>query len=81
MAMKRPTLVSFHFKNLSNDQDKRSPSTSEENTEACSPSSPNTLVPQKTHNVSFECSYSTLLADFAIFAVRDVFSADPTQRF
>ena len=25
--------------------------------------------------------YSTLLADFAIFAVRDVFSADPTQRF
>ena len=57
MAMKQPTLMSFHFKKLSNDQDKRSPSTSEENTKACLPLSPNALVPQKTHNVSFECSY------------------------
>ena len=35
MAMKQPTLATFHFKNLSNDQDKPSPSTSGENTLAC----------------------------------------------
>ena len=35
MAMKQQPLAFFHFKNLSNDQDKPSPSTSGENTNAC----------------------------------------------
>ena len=39
---KQPTLMSFHFKNLSNDQDKLSPSMSGENTDACLPSIPDT---------------------------------------
>ena len=51
---KQPTLVSFHFKNLSNDQDKPSPNTSGENTDTCSPSIPNACGPQKNHcNVPF----------------------------
>ena len=48
MAMKQPTLASFHFKNLSNDQGKPSPSTSGENTDACSPLISNTSWPQIT---------------------------------
>ena len=48
MAMKQPTLASFHFKNLSNDKDKPSSSTLGENTDACSLSIPDTCGPQKT---------------------------------
>ena len=40
MAMKQPTVVSFHFESLSNDQDGLSPSSSGENNEACLPSIP-----------------------------------------
>ena len=47
MAIKQRTLASFHFINLSNDQDKTSPSTSGENTNACPPSIPYALGPQK----------------------------------
>ena len=43
-----PTMASFHFKNLSNDQDKPSLSTSGENTDVCSPSIPDAHGPQKT---------------------------------
>ena len=48
MAMKQPTLTSFHFKKLSNDQDKLLPRTTGENTDACSPAIPDTHGPQKT---------------------------------
>ena len=48
MAIKQPTLASFHFKNLSDDQDKPSPSTSGENTDACLPLIPDTREPKKT---------------------------------
>ena len=40
MVMKHPTLASFHVRNSSNNQDKLSPSTSGENTNACLPSIP-----------------------------------------
>ena len=53
MVMKQQTLASFHFKYSSNDWDKPSPSTSEENTDACSLSVPDACRPQKTHNASF----------------------------
>ena len=46
MAKKRPTLESFHFKSLSYDQDGVLPSTSGENTNACSPSIPYVLGSQ-----------------------------------
>ena len=48
MAMKQPTLPSFHFKRLSNDQDKPSPSTSAKNTNAYSSSIPDPHGPRKT---------------------------------
>ena len=48
MAMKQPTLASFHFKISSNDQDKQSPSTLGENTDACSTSIPDSHRPPKT---------------------------------
>ena len=48
MAMEQPTLPSFHFKNSSSDKDKPSPSTSEENSAACSPSIPDAHGPQKS---------------------------------
>ena len=48
MAMKLPTLASFHFKNSSNDQDKSSSSTSGENTDARSLLIPDAHGPQRT---------------------------------
>ena len=53
MAMKQPTLASFHFKDSSNDHDKPSQTTSGENTDACSSHRLQTLVgPKKHYNVS-----------------------------
>ena len=54
MAMKQQTLASFHFKNSSNDQDKLSPSTLGENTNACLPSIPDTRGPQTTLGCSMK---------------------------
>ena len=47
MAMKQLTLASFQFKNLENDQDKSSPSTSGENTDICLASIPEVHGPSK----------------------------------
>ena len=51
MAMKQPTLVSSHFKNLSDDQDKSSASTSGENTDACSLLIPDARGPKKNSSM------------------------------
>ena len=48
LKMKQTTLASFNFKISSNDQDKQSPSTLGENTDACSPSIADAHGPQKT---------------------------------
>ena len=45
--MKQPTLLSFNFRSLSYDQDGRPPSTSGENTNACSPLIPVVLLSEK----------------------------------
>ena len=59
MAMKQPTLVSLHFKNLSNDQDKLSQSTSGENTDTCLLSFPDTRGPKKHCSVMFHFNETT----------------------
>ena len=48
ISMKQQTLASFNFKKLSNDQDKPSPSTSEENTDESLPSTLDTCGPKNT---------------------------------
>ena len=56
--VKEPTLASFHFKNLSNDQDKPLPSTSRENTDACFPSIFDARWPQ-INNIMFHSNETT----------------------
>ena len=50
MAMKQPTLASFNFKRLSNDQDGPSPSSFGENTKACLWSIPDVYVGPNKEN-------------------------------
>ena len=61
MAMKQPILsvASFHFRNLSNDQDKPSPRTSGENTDACLPLISDARGPQKTLTVTIHFNETT----------------------
>ena len=64
MALKHPTVASSHFKYSSNDQDKPSPSTSGENTDACSPLIPDARGPQKTLCISWRICCNNMVGDY-----------------